>query len=139
MTVNCFLDTNVILYAVSRRGSEASKYLRAFEILEGARFATSAQVLQEFFVNATRKIPKPLTVPEATIWIEKLAIRPVVAITEGLVASAILASTRFKTSYWDGALIAAAEQVKAPILYSEDLNHGQLYGSVRVVNPFRSN
>jgi predicted nucleic acid-binding protein len=139
MTVSCFLDTNVILYAVSPRGGEVTKYLKAFEILEGARFVTSAQVLQEFFVNATRKIPKPLSIFEATVWIEKLALRPVVSITQGLVASAISTSTRYQTSYWDGAIIAAAEQAGAPILYSEDLNHGQLYGSVRVVNPFKAN
>ena len=45
----------------------------------------------------------------------------------------------FRISYWDAALIAAAERLDAPILYTEDLNHDQLYGSVRVVNPFRPN
>jgi len=137
MTAECFLDTNVILYAVSPRGNELSKYLRAFEILDAGRFVTSAQVLQEFFVNATRKITKPLTVVEASTWIEKLAVRPVVAITEGLVARAIVISSRFQTSYWDGAILAAAEACGAPIVYSEDFNHGQSYGTVRVLDPFR--
>jgi predicted nucleic acid-binding protein len=45
-------------------------------------------------------------------------------------------SLRYGISYWDGAILAAAEALEAPILYTEDLNHGQLYGRVRAVNPF---
>lgn len=55
-----------------------------------------------------------------------------------LVRRAVALSHRHVISYWDAALIAAAERLDAPVLYTEDLNHGQLYGSVRVVNPFRS-
>jgi predicted nucleic acid-binding protein len=46
-------------------------------------------------------------------------------------------AARYQTSYWDGAIVAAAERLAIPILYTEDLNHGQLYGSVRVIDPFR--
>jgi predicted nucleic acid-binding protein len=53
------------------------------------------------------------------------------------VANGIAYSRRYQISYWDGAILAAAERLNAPILYTEDLNHDQTYGSVRVVNPFR--
>lgn len=47
-------------------------------------------------------------------------------------------SERFQLSYWDGAIVAAAQELGAETLYTEDLNHGQVYGSVRAINPFRS-
>ena len=50
--------------------------------------------------------------------------------------SAIEISLRYELSYWDGAIIAAAETLQAPVLFTEDLSHGQLYGSVRALNPF---
>jgi predicted nucleic acid-binding protein len=63
----------------------------------------------------------------------------VAAIDAALVRRGVLFAQRFKIRYFDAALIAAAERLGAPILYTEDLNHDQLYGSVRVVNPFRPN
>src|SRR5664279_838560 len=53
------------------------------------------------------------------------------------VRAGIELSQRFKISFWDAAIIFAAERLGAPVLYTEDLNHGQFYGDVRVVNPFR--
>ena len=61
---------------------------------------------------------------------------PVVAVDADLVREGIRHSIRYQISYWDAALIAAAERLDAPTLYTEDLNHGQLYGSVKVINPF---
>ena len=61
---------------------------------------------------------------------------PCVATEVSLVKIAIEISVRYQTSYWDAAILAAAESMGAPRLYSEDLNHGQRYGSVEVVNPF---
>jgi predicted nucleic acid-binding protein len=76
---------------------------------------------------------------EAAAIVLELADRPCVVLDLGILHSAIELSQRFKIDYWDAAIIAAAQRLEAPILYTEDLNHGQLYGSVRVVNPFRSN
>ena len=137
MSVECFLDTNVLVYAVGGRREDEWKRERAFELLEPAEFGTSGQVLQEFFVTVTRKMKAPLTVPEAGAWVERLCIRPVAQIDASLVKSAIYLSSRYEISYWDGAIIAAARSLDAPVLYTEDLNDGQVYADVRVVNPFR--
>jgi predicted nucleic acid-binding protein len=53
-----------------------------------------------------------------------------------LIEIAIELSWRYRISYWDGAILAAAERLGAEIVYTEDLSHGQTYGPVRVVNPF---
>jgi predicted nucleic acid-binding protein len=105
--------------------------------MEPAGFGTSAQVLQEFFVTATRKIKFPLSVAEAIGWIERLSIRPVVTIDAALVVLGVHTAARYRLSYWDGAIIAAAQSIGAATLYSEDLNDGQVYAGVRVINPFR--
>jgi predicted nucleic acid-binding protein len=68
-----------------------------------------------------------------------LKVLPVVPVDTDLVCEAIRHSERYRINYWDAALIAGAERLEAPTLYTEDLNHGQLYGSVKVVNPFKAN
>jgi predicted nucleic acid-binding protein len=92
--------------------------------------------MAEFYVNVLTKRTLSLTVGEAERWIDLLAEHPVAAVDESLVRLGIAYSQRFQISYWDGAIVAAAERLEAPILYTEDLDHGQVYGSVRVVNPF---
>ena len=64
--------------------------------------------------------------------------RPCVSITPELISAAIQIQQRHQISYWDAAVIAAAESLHAQVLYTEDLNHGQLYGTVQVQNPFLS-
>jgi predicted nucleic acid-binding protein len=136
MTVECFLDSNILLYAAAGRRGEEAKRARAMDLVLAGNFGTSAQVLQEFYVNATRKIAEPLDKAVAVEWIETLCQRPVVPIDPELVRIAIDVSTRFQVSYWDGAILAAAETLGTTTLYTEDLNAGQLYGKVRAVNPF---
>ena len=138
MNADCFIDTNVFVYAASSRGAESWKRLRAFEILDAAEFATSAQVLQEFFVTVTRKMKHLMTTEDALDWIQRIAERPVVAVDVDVVMRATAIASRFQVSYWDAAIIAAAENVDAKTLYTEDLNHRQAYGSVTVINPFLS-
>jgi len=74
----------------------------------------------------------------ATEWIEQFERFPCLAIDAAVVKLAIEASERWRLSYWDGAILAAAEALGAKTLYSEDLGHGRLYGSVRVRDPFRN-
>ena len=97
----------------------------------------SAQVLQEFYVNALRKSEPRPTADQVKEWIAWLAERPVVPTDLDLIKAAIDLSTRHQISYWDAAILAAAERLQAQVLYTEDLNHGQLYGTVLVQNPFR--
>jgi predicted nucleic acid-binding protein len=70
-------------------------------------------------------------------WIEQWVAFPCQAIDHQLVRIAIERSERFRISYWDGAILAAAEALGSTVIYSEDLNDRQKYGAVRVVNPFR--
>ncbi len=137
-SVGCFLDTNVLVYAVSSSPAESAKKERALELIEHVDFGLSAQVLQEFFVTVTRKIAKPLTPDAAVALLDEFRCFPVVATDYPLIVAGVETSVRFGISYWDGTIIAAAESLGARILYTEDLNHGQHYGSVQAVNPFRS-
>jgi predicted nucleic acid-binding protein len=139
MSVDTFLDTNVLIYAAAGRISETGKQRRALACVEAANFGTSGQVLAEFYTNVTRKLERPLARSQALDWIEHLAEFPVIPITADLVRVAVGLSVKYQVSYWDAAILAAAEELGAPILYSEDLNHGQVYGSVKVVNPFLPN
>ena len=131
-----FLDTNILLYAVTSAPAEEAKRRRAIAVIAGGDYATSGQVHAEFFYNATMKIKPPLTAAEALEWLTRLRRFPVVPVTGELVARGAANAERHQISYWDGAIIAAAQEIGADTLYSEDLNHGQRYGSVRVVNPF---
>ncbi len=137
MTVDSFLDTNILVYAAAGRGVEDRKRRRALDLISSERFGLSAQVLQEFYVTVTRKIQVPMTPTAAVDWIEQFEAFPCLAIDPSLVKLAIEASERWQLSYWDGAIIAAAEALGARIVYSEDLSHGRQYGPVRVCDPFR--
>lgn len=130
-----FLDTNILLYAALGSADAPAKYERAVELLT-TRFGTSAQVLAEFYVNAQRKGARPLTAEKAQEWVFRLSKKPFQAVDYRVVRMGIENAQRYQISYWDGAVIAAAERLGARIIYSEDLNHGQTYGSVRVENPF---
>lgn len=130
-----FLDTNVLIYAALGSVDEPVKYERAVGLLT-TRFGTSGQVLAEFYINAQRKGSVPLTADEAREWIMRLSKKAFQPVDFNVIRAGIEISRRYQLSYWDGAIIAAAERLGAKILYSEDLNHGQTYGSVRVENPF---
>jgi predicted nucleic acid-binding protein len=135
--VECFLDTNILLYAASRNPADLAKKKIATELMAEARFGLSAQVLQEFYTVATRKAQFGMAPPLALEWIENLEEFPCLALDVGLVKTAAEASARHRISYWDGAILAAARALGAPVLYSEDLSHGQNYDGVQVRNPFR--
>lgn len=136
MTAKVFFDTNVLVYAAVGTGKDESKKNRALELVESQNFGTSAQVLQEFFITVVKKAARPLSAPQALEWIEQWAAFPCQMIDHQLVRIAIEKSERFAISYWDAAILAAAESLGAGTVYSEDLNDGQRYGRVRVVNPF---
>jgi predicted nucleic acid-binding protein len=137
MRIECFLDTNVLLYAASTRIENARKYAVAEKLLLTTYFGISGQVIAEFVANLKKSLHVPPTIPEVVRWLDLLANYPSAPVNEALVRAGLNVSERYKISYWDGAIIAAAEQLGAPILYTEDLNDGQTYGSVKVINPFK--
>ena len=136
MTAECLLDTNILVYAVDSTPGHSRKRKISLELMESLDFAVSAQVLQEFYVTVTRKLEQPLSTEKATRYVEKLSQLPVVPTDVDLVLAGILFSLRHRISYWDGAILAATERLGAKTLFSEDLNSGQSFGSVRVVNPY---
>ena len=138
MIAEAFLDANVLLYACSSAPDDRAKQQRAEHLILNTSFALSAQVLQEFIANALRK--KSLGITEANIdaTLELASHVRVLPITHELIVTAVTLRRRFQLSHWDSTIIAAAQQLGCKILYSEDLNHGQDYGGVRIQNPFRS-
>ena len=137
MRAECFLDTNILLYLALGSEDDPTKHQRSLALLRETNFGVSAQVLQEFYVNAVRKSRRPLPPTRAIEWIDEFEQFPCVDVTVDLIRVAIELSERYRIDYWDAAVIAAAERLGASILYTEDLNHQQVYGSVRVINPFR--
>jgi predicted nucleic acid-binding protein len=138
MNAEVMLDTNVVVYAASTLPQDAAKQARALDLIDTAPLGLSAQVLQEFYVTATRKMRPPMPQTAALDWVETLTSFPCVPVDAALVLEAVDIATRYQLSYWDGAILAAAERLGATTLYSEDLSDGQRYGSVTVVNPFRN-
>lgn len=136
MSVDAFLDTNVLIYAVSSAPAESAKKERALELIMHADFGLSAQVLQELYENVTRKIAAPLAPDAAVALLDEFRRFPMVLTDYPLIVAGVEISLRFGISYWDGTIIAAAERLGASTLYTEDLSHGQRYGSVQAVDPF---
>jgi len=137
MSVDCFIDTNVLLYAATGTELERVKREKAQTLLASVNFGISTQVLQEFYVSATRKAHIRMPPHIALEWMEQLDGRPCITVDPDLVRLAAATSIRYKISYWDAAILAAAEALAAEVVYSEDLQHNQMYRSVRVENPFR--
>jgi len=136
MNAEYMIDTNVLVYAVDGSTDNEPKKKVAVDLLASVDFGLSTQVLQEFYVTATRKIRKPLTQANALAYLEKLDVFPIIPVSYRLVLQGVRNSLKYQLSYWDGAILAASEELGAKTLYSEDLNDGQLYGTVRVINPF---
>jgi predicted nucleic acid-binding protein len=134
-----FVDTNILLYAASTAAAEATKARIARELLEAEDLGLSVQVLQEFYVQATRRSRKsPLTHQQAAALIEAFVRFPVQESTVGLMKAALDASQRFRISYWDASILEAARALGCRVVLSEDLSHGASYAGVRVQDPFRS-
>lgn len=138
MSADVFLDTNVLIYAVDTDPSSDAKRIRARQLIRDDRFGTSAQVVQEFYVTVTRKIAQPLLPAIAARWVDRLARMPFVPTDAVLLKTAIVRAQAWQISYWDAAVISAAEALGAKTLFTEDLSDGQLYGTVRAVNPFNT-
>jgi len=134
-----FVDTNVLLYAASTADDERDKALRAREILAAEDLALSVQVLQEFYVQATRPTrSERLSHEQAAGLVEAFLRFPVQETTVALMRAALETAARFGVSYWDAAIIEAARSLGCAALLSEDLGDGTDYRGVRVVNPFAS-
>ena len=132
-----FLDTNILLYAVGIHPDEQRKQRIAEDLIARMDWSISVQVLQEFFVNATRGgAGRALTDAAILDYLDLLCLRPVQHMNLALFVEAVDIRRRHKLSYWDSAIIAAATARGCEVLYSEDLNHGQVVDGIRIENPF---
>ena len=139
MSGSTFVDSNVLVYAHDADAGERHRRAAAcLEDLWSARSGLlSTQVLQEFFVNVTLKIGTPLSreaarevVRDYAPWVESL-------VTPATVIRASEIAEIWRISFWDGMIVAAAEQCHAARLLTEDLNHGSRIAGIEIVNPFR--
>lgn len=133
-----FVDTNVLIYA--HDPSAGDKHLRASALIEelwSARTGClSTQVLQEFYVNVTRKVARPLSPEVAAEIIAALGQWEVHRPNVEDMIEAISLQTRHKISFWDALILTSAQRLECKTLWSEDLNPGQDYRGVVVQNPF---
>jgi predicted nucleic acid-binding protein len=134
-----FVDTNVLLYTISRDPREREKAALANELLASRDLGLSVQVLQEFYVQATRESRADrLTDEQAATLVDSFRRFPVQETTVGVALAAISTKQRYGISYWDAAILEAARALGCDVVVSEDLSDGQDYAGVRVENPFRA-
>ena len=138
MTTPHFLDTNNLLYSISRDPVEAAKRDRAIDLLERDDGGLSVQVLQEFYVQATRPTrPDPLPHAIAAGLIQTWSRFRVQEISHSILTGALEIRAAHGFSYWDSAIVAAARALGCRELYTEDLAHGREVEGVMIINPFR--
>jgi len=133
-----FIDTNVLLYSISRDPSEAQKRDIAIALLDNEDIALSVQVLQEFYVQATRAtrpdaLPHDIAIGLLRTWLRF----KVQKITVPIIMSALEIKAIYKMSYWDAAIVAAARALGCRELLSEDFSHGREVEGIIINNPFR--
>jgi predicted nucleic acid-binding protein len=139
MSDKAFVDTNILVYAhdlVSGTKNERARSLME-ELWSSGGGVLSTQVLQELCVNLRRKSVKPLTMEQTRSLIQDYSNWEIVVNNHNSVMEALAIETHYQISFWDALIVHAAERAGAAILYSEDFSDGQIYGSVRVVNPLK--
>ena len=133
-----FVDTNILIYAHDHSAGE--KHVQARDLIRrlwhSGEGCLSIQVLQEFYVNATQKVAKPLTPDVAARIITDLQVWQVHCPGVEDILDAIRLQERYQISFWDAMIVASAIQLGCQTIWSEDLNPGQVYNTVTVTNPF---
>ena len=135
-----FLDTNIIIYAYDLTAGEKHKIAKkiVLDLWNSGLGIISTQVLQEFFVIATQKIPKPLDIKIAKEIMRDLLKWNVVVNDGESILEAVNILLRYHYSFWDSMIIEAAVKSGAGMLLTEDLSDGQIISGVTIKNPFAS-
>ena len=132
-----FVDTNTLIYA--HDAAQGDKHKRCLSLVEdlwrSESGILSTQVLQEFCFSLRRRVHPPLSHEQTLHRVRDYLSWPIVVNTGESVLIALEIEERYQISFWDALIVQAAQVSGAGVLYSEDLNDGQLFGSVRVVNP----
>jgi predicted nucleic acid-binding protein len=138
MNAKIFVDTNILLYAhdidAGRKHQIAVEIIK--ELWETRLGVLSTQVLQEFYVNVTRKIPYPLSSMEAREIIREYFVWQVEETTVNSILRASELEERHNISFWDALIVVAAWQANVSKILTEDLNPGQLIEGILIENPF---
>ncbi|MBC7280853.1 PIN domain-containing protein [Hoeflea sp.] len=129
-----FFDTNIVAYAADTAAPDVTKRDLARQLMQTREITTSTQVMMELYQVLRRKLA--YGAQAAMEWIQTLQKDNVVTVSPADVIHAIEMSSRHNISHWDGLILVAAQRAEMEIVYTEDLNHGQAYGPVRVCNPF---
>lgn len=136
-----FIDTNIWVYAYDNHFPDKQQRARKIIIssVRDGYGVLSTQVLGEFFTVVTKKINKPLSVRDARDIIKYMGRMSVQEIDVLIVERALDTLEQYKISYWDSLIIAAAERARCKRIFSEDLNVGQIYHGIEIINPFSAN
>jgi predicted nucleic acid-binding protein len=136
---DCFLDTNILVYAfdssAGQKNAIAAQFVKA--LWENETGCISIQVLQELFVTVTRKIASPLDHQTARQIVADLGLWRVHSPEVSDLLQAVDFQKRYQLSFWYAMIIQSAARLNCKQLLSEDLNEGQVYGDIKVINPFR--
>ena len=132
-----FIDTNILVYLFDADSPDKQARARSVfkEVSDNA--IVSVQVLGEFHVATTRKLEKPLSRDQAQAAVKALCELQVRPLHAGLVRAAIRRSAASQLSYWDALIVETAIEAEATVLLTEDMQHGQRFDGLRVVDPFR--
>jgi predicted nucleic acid-binding protein len=139
MSGRFFIDTNVFVYSFDhtarKKAARAKQLIR--EALATQKGVTSYQVAQEFFNVALKRFARPMRAAEAERYLGTV-FRPLVAVhsSMALFGEAMRLFGQGGLSWFDALIVVAAQQAGCDVLYTEDLQHGQKFGNLRVVNPF---
>ena len=137
MNAPVFVDTNVLVYR--QDGSDPTKQSRADDWIARLRAARiSFQVLQELYATLTRKLKPAFDAEEVQGIVRDLAVWRPVVVDLAILERGWLLQQRHSLSWWDALIVAAAQSCACPVLLTEDLQHGQIFGQVRVIDPFTS-
>jgi predicted nucleic acid-binding protein len=135
--LTAFVDTNVLLYAVSRRPGEEQKRARAWALIDAGGLALSLQVLQEFYWQATRASRADrMSTEEAEEFVARWRRFPVQETTLALLDLGFEIQGRHRFNFWDCMILAAARAQGCDVVWSEDMQDGRIVEGVRVANPF---
>jgi len=138
MSVKTFVDTNILIYAYDLDAGEKHKTANSIlvELWKADGGTISTQVMQEFYVNVTRKIPQPLSPAQARGILRSYAAWHVEVITPDVILLGTEIQERNTISFWDAMIVSTAFQAGATTILSEDLSHGQVIEGITIRNPF---
>ena len=138
MTGLCFVDANVLVYFASPTEPLKQQVARTLigQLWREQRARTSVQALNEFYSVVTRKVSHAVSAEKAWARVEELMQWDPQPVDAGLLRCARAVEQRYKLSWWDSLIVAAARLQQCTVLYTEDLQHGAMLDGVKVVNPF---